>query len=636
MCATAHLRRAPEDLPGLPVAKAPPVVASRTQTLIDRSESLAHGGRAFVEHVKEMAGSGMLDRQKMMDWVRIVSLFNKATGKDTSHGLLDMVHHLLSHMPLTDEERQQQQKGEQHRLYGRSRANATKPPELDELSCYMISRGGNGAETMFCSEAMKQLFISTDELKMTVQETGLTSISVWATFTTPEGLATLNRAASTVFLQKDTEQVEVELECLTRTGLLVACAGTVSFRVLESGESTLILSLTVKQDAPPRALASSSSSSSSSSRTNHAASEKGAGMSLSSRRTSYASERLAALASKREQQKQQQLLQQQEESRRRRPRPRDEAPVPSSSSNSSLCSSASSTSSSSTTTSTSSSSTFSSIPSSRPPPQRTAISFKRRKIPSPVTWSQDGPPLPEALFQRLLTRSKDLSTMAGAWSHDEKEKVFAWTPTPEHLQKLHQQQQQRQQQQQQYVQEYLEREQQGGGKFGRMVVMREDGGEEQQHEWQRPQVPQQQQQQQQQQQRAVAMAPACLLPSALSTLVSLPGMPVFASAGNSNSGSSSSSSGASTEHDEDEEGMEQQQQQQQQHLKREDDEDDIWAWADSIWDGAEGAQPPLDLGTGLGVGVVGVGMEGGMEGGMGAAGGVEDPSLWLMLDQQGL
>ena len=604
------------------------MVASRTQALIDRREILAHGGRAFVESVKTMAVSGMLDRQKMVDWVRIVSLFNKATGKDTSHGLLDMVHHLLSDIPLAHEERLQQQEKEQYMSGGRAQATDTRPPQLDDLACYMISRGGHGAETMFCSEAMKQLFISTDELTMTVQETGLTSISVWATFTTREGLATLNRAASTVFLQKGTDHVEVELECLTRTGLLVACAGTVSFRVCDNGESTLVLSLTVKQDASPRASASSSFSS-----RKHAVAEKGeaeggAGMSSRTRRTTYSSERLAALASKREyeEEQKQQQQQQQQQSRRRRPRSPDEAPLPSCTTSTSSSPSTSSSSSSTSASSFSSSSSSSSSPvppSSRPPPQRIAVSCKRRKTPSTVSWSHEGPPHPEAICGRLATCSTHLPlTTEEKWSNDKKDKVFACAATLE-------QQQQQQQQQQQHLKE----------------VGRGDG-EEEHNDWRGPWLPQQPRQlhQQQQHQQEVALAPACLLPSAFSALVSLPGVPVpliFTENSTAESSSSSSSSDASTEHEDEEQQQHQVQQQQQvQQLKKDGSEDDVWAWANSIWEEADGMQQtPLDLGTGLEAGVVGGGgIEGGMQGGAegGVVGGVEDPSLWLMLEQQEL
>jgi len=650
------------------MAKSAPMVASRTQALIDRSEILAHGGRAFVENVKTMAASGMLDRQKMIHWVRIVSLFNKATGKDTSHGLIDMIHNLLSDMRLTHEERLQQQEEEQCR--GDSRAHATdfKHPELDELACYIVSRGGHGAETMFCSEAMKQLFISTDELTMTVQETGLTSLSVWATFTTREGLATLNRAASTVFLQKGTEHVEVEVECLTRTGLLVVCAATVSFRVFGNGKSTLILTLTVKQDAPPRAVTSSFASRKHTVSENGAA-EREAGISSSTRRTTYSSERLAALASKRkygEEQKHRQLVQQQQqqEGRRRRPRPLDEtppsstttsiSPSPSTASFSSLTSTSTLSSSSSLPPSSIPSSPF--LPSSRPPPQRIAVSSKRRKIPSTVAWSQEGPPVPEAISRRLTTCSTNPPFMTGhGVSYVKEDKVFAFAAIPEQQQQLQQQQQQQLQQQQQ---QQLQQQQQQQLQVGLW-----DGEEEehnhlqrcfflQQQQKQLPHEQPQQEQQQQQQQQQVALAPACLLPSAFSALVSLPGVPsphIFV--GNSNEDNSSSGDG-STEHEDEEEHQEQMLQPQPQpqppprppqqvpELKMDANEDHVWAWANAIWEEADGGlQPPLDLGAGTEAGLIagdeiGGGMEGGAEEVM--MGSVEDPDLWLMLEQQGL
>lgn len=391
-------------------------VASRTKTLKKHLAKLATGGKAYVRRVQDMHARGLLDRGKAFNYVRVVCLFNKAMGKDTSHGIVDVVHQLLPHVPDNPPPPSCAIKSEDDRVDGgtRSWATAHKPAELDEeLGCYLISRGGQGAESVFCSEAMRLLFLSTDELALTLQETGLTSVSVWASFMTEKGMAKCTEALAAVFLQRDTEQLEVEeVDCVTRTGLTLTCDVTLSYRLQENGESTLVLSLAVKPDADPsRTLAPPCRSHPGAPLTvaDKEAADAAAATSLSSRRT-YASERLANLARKRQEEEEEAAKVKEEakeetEQRRRVVRRRD----------------------------------HSLEAAARPRAKRAAVSSKRRKVTPTVSWSQEGPPLPAAVAERLTTRAPHLTTLAGgAWSRNKSghiafQPVVAKAPLPQPL-----------------------------------------------------------------------------------------------------------------------------------------------------------------------------------------------------------
>jgi len=577
-------------LPGTIGSKGTPSVASRTQTLIGQCENLAQGGRAFVQQIQKMASMGLLDRRKMVDYVRIVSLFNQATGKDTSHGLLDLVYHLLTCMSAGEDGGSSLSQIELLHTIGGGigeiggkgvravpGSSAATPPELDDLACYIISRGGTGAESVFCSEAMKQLFISTDELTCTLKETGLTSVSVWASFTTPEGLATLHRAAAAVLLQRDTSQVEVQVECVTRTDLLVACTGTLTFHVSEKGESSLVLCLAVKQDASPRAVGAPAKPRSDALLPAGEKSPPSSQRRSSSRRSTHAAERQAVLASRREQALQQQAkeqLQQQQQrheraSKRRRLPPTEAAPVSPSSasplhaSSSSVCSTSSAASSTSTASSASLPASLAMPPATgtssfsyRPPPHRPFPSSMRRKTSFPVSWSARGPLLPAGLL-RLMDSGAAPEPLPMGLLPAGKEGFDASVD----------------------------------GERGRMEQGEQDG-------------------------LSQGMVLARGLPEGVN--YGRGGGEIFTlnrhESGRGGMAATAPETSSRTTAMEEEKVP---------HANEGEEEDDgLWAWADSIW---EGAAPSLELGTDLAVsGAVGEGP---------GVSDVEDPSLWLMLDE---
>ena len=58
-----------------------PAGASRKQTMLQHIEKMAKGSQAFIKSVQEMASEGFLDRTKALDFIRIVSGFNRTTGE---------------------------------------------------------------------------------------------------------------------------------------------------------------------------------------------------------------------------------------------------------------------------------------------------------------------------------------------------------------------------------------------------------------------------------------------------------------------------------------------------------------------------------------------------------------------------
>ena len=310
-------------------------------------------------------------------------------GVDVTHGMMDLFEHLLRQLPPTPQDAAEPQHA--------------APYPVEETDIYLKSLAGRGAEVVECSEAFRQLFMSTEEVVATVEKDHVTAVSCLAHVFSAEGLQSMYDAMAVVLFQKGgPSEVEIpHLECRTRLGLQVACRCLVSFRIHANRESTLMFVLTVKQEgecgsaalAPP-----------------------------SRGHPGRPTTRLVG-AEEEKQQQPEQLGQEQEQkaprrshattrlTSRKQEHERREAAVSASGASAS-------------------SSSASSAPLSDPRPPATAKrgpAPSRPREPAQVSWSAEGPPVLEAMYQRLITRSPHLASVrGGAWCRDAATGAIVW------------------------------------------------------------------------------------------------------------------------------------------------------------------------------------------------------------------